>query len=105
MKLPLISVVTALLRLEATHHEGHMDIYVDDTPCCTMIKDKICYSLKECAKRGDDMQVEFLGYNPEMWIITDEIIFTQLAGKHGIIPDAGGRSPRNTWEQCNIIPI
>jgi hypothetical protein len=105
MKLPPISVVNALLRLEATHHEGRMDIYVDDTPCHTMIKAKICYSLKECAKRGDDMQVEFLGYNPEMWIVMDKVIFTQLAGKHGIIPDTGGRSPCDTWEQCNIIPI
>jgi hypothetical protein len=50
MKLPLLSVITALLRLEATHHEGCMDIYVDDTPCHTMIKDKVCYLLKECMK-------------------------------------------------------
>jgi hypothetical protein len=50
MKLPPISIVTALLRLEAMHHKGRMDIYIDDTPCRTMIKDKICYSLKECAK-------------------------------------------------------
>ena len=90
MKLPPLSVVTALLRLEATHHEGRMDIYIDDTPCRTMIKDKICYSLKECAKKGDDMQVEFLGNNPEMWIITNKIVFQRLAGKNRIVPDAGG---------------
>jgi hypothetical protein len=105
MKLPPLSVVTALLRLEATHHEGRMDIYIDDTPCRTMIKDKICYSLKECAKKGDDMQVEFLRTNPEMWIITDEIIFQQLIGRNGMVPDAGGRSPHDTWEQCNIVPL
>jgi hypothetical protein len=45
-----------------------------------MIKDKICYALKECAKKGDDIKVEFLGDIPELWIITNEIIFKRVTG-------------------------